>query len=219
MLRRLLKTITRPKQGRPKSISEIFTDIYHTNYWRGEGSRSGSGSELNQTEEIRRQLPPLIEELGVSTMLDVACGDFHWMKELELGADYIGADVVTEMITRNQAEYGNEQRRFTTLDVTKDHLPRVDLVFCRDALVHFPAESLFAALDNLKRSGSKYLLTTTFTTRSENPDIDWGLWRPLNLQKVPFEFPEPLKIINEKCTEGNGAWEDKSLGLWRLQDL
>ena len=39
------------------------------------------------------------------------------------------------------------------------------------------------------------------------------------MQAAPFSFPPPLKIINEKCTEGGAAFKDKSLGLWRLADI
>jgi hypothetical protein len=46
-----------------------------------------------------------------------------------------------------------------------------------------------------------------------------GKWRPLNMQLPPFNFPNPICIINEKCTEGEGEFKDKSLGLWRLKDI
>jgi hypothetical protein len=26
-------------------------------------------------------------------------------------------------------------------------------------------------------------------------------------------------LIDERCEEGDGGWRDKSLGLWRLDDL
>jgi len=26
-------------------------------------------------------------------------------------------------------------------------------------------------------------------------------------------------LINERCDEGGGGWRDKSLGLWRLDEL
>ena len=36
---------------------------------------------------------------------------------------------------------------------------------------------------------------------------------------APFNFPPPLRLVNENCTEGDGAYGDKCLGLWRLADL
>ncbi|MGH8643027.1 MAG: class I SAM-dependent methyltransferase [Gammaproteobacteria bacterium] len=200
-------------------MREIFSEIYRGNYWASPDSRSGTGSDLVQTDEIRRRLPMLLDDIGARTMLDIPCGDFHWMKEVELDVDYMGADVVGEMIQRNQDLYGNDRRRFVTLDLSKDDLPKVDLIFCRDALVHFSFEDIFAALKILKRSGSTYLLTTTFTASNHNIDVRTGQWRPLNLQKPPFNLSDPIEIINERCTEGDGSWGDKSLGLWKACDL
>ncbi len=200
-------------------MRDMFTDIYRNSSFGGKDSRSGAGSDLIQTAEVRRRLPALLQQIGIQTMLDIPCGDFHWMKAVELDVRYTGADVVAEMIQRNQQQYGNESHRFVTLDLVRDELAKVDLVFCRDVLVHFSFEDVFAALRNIKRSGSEYLLTTTFTARDGNIDIRTGQWRPLNLERPPFGFPPPILIINEKCTEGDGSWGDKSLGLWKVRDL
>lgn len=205
--------------SRGKSMREVFTDIYRHNLFGGTVSRSGTGSDLIQTAEIRRHLPALLKEIGAQTMLDIPCGDFNWMKEVELDVLYTGADVVAELIRKNQEAYGNARCRFVHLDLVRDDLPKVDLVLCRDVLVHFSCEDAFAALKNIKRSGSRCLLSTTFTGRDSNVDTQTGQWRPLNLQMAPFEFPTPAAIINEKCTEGDGSWGDKSLGLWKICDI
>jgi len=209
-----------PAQTSPaRPMAEVFNEIYVTNHWGSEVSHSGGGSDLQQTTVIRETLPALLRELGVQSMLDVPCGDFHWMRTLELGVDYTGADVVAALIAENTAAYTNERRRFALLDIANDTLPRVDLVFCRDLLVHFSFADALRALANLKRSGSTWLLTTTFTNRTNNVDITTGEWRPINLQLPPFDFPPPQRMINENCTEFGTDWADKSLGLWRLVDL
>ncbi len=43
--------------------------------------------------------------------------------------------------------------------------------------------------------------------------------RVLNLQQAPFNFPPPEHLLVEECTEGNGAYRDKSLGVWNLDAL
>jgi hypothetical protein len=93
----------------------------------------------------------------------------------------------------------------------------VDLVLCRDCLVHLSSKDAVAALRNLKRSGSTYLLATTFPEHTDNPDVITGYWRPINLELPPFALPRPMLMINEGCPERGGA--DKSLGLWRIADL
>ena len=206
---------------RAGSLPDVFGRVYDSNYWGNSESRSGNGSDLSQTEQIRAQIPRLIREFGIATMLDIPCGDFFWMKECELGiAAYIGADILPGMIADLNARHANAQRQFMVLDLTEDRLPKVDLIFCRDVLVHFSSTDIQSALANLKRSGSTYLLTTTFPARSRNINIATsGDWRPLNLQIAPFSFPQPLRLINEGCTEHNNEFMDKSLGLWRLADL
>jgi hypothetical protein len=201
-------------------MTSIFRDIFVDNTWGSEISHSGTGSDLTQTAAIREELPQLLHDLNVQSMLDIPCGDFHWMQKLALDIDYTGGDVVPELIERNNERFGNERRRFMTVDIAAGELPRVDLVFCRDLLVHFSFVDALRAIENLKRSGSTYLLTTTFVDRTENSDIETGQWRPLNLRLPPFSLPPPLRVINERCTEGGGTdWADKSLGLWRLADL
>lgn len=210
---------SKPLRGEDESAQDIFRNIYKNNYWGDVDSRSGAGSNLRQTAEIRRALPMVIDAYNIKTMLDIPCGDWHWMKEAVLDVDYIGADIVPELIQRNQSLYESYRCRFTKLDLTSDDLPKVNLIFSRDVLVHLSFKDIFSAFRNIKRSGSKYFLTTTFTGRGSNVDIPTGHWRPLNLQKAPFNLPEPLMLIEEKCTEGDGSWGDKSLGMWRVSDL
>jgi methyltransferase family protein len=201
--------------------ARLFAQVYRRNFWGNEESRSGSGSDLAQTAELRAQLPALLAEFGVRTMLDIPCGDFFWMNACQLDLErYIGADIVPELVQRLTVAHATAGREFRVLDLTSDDLPQVDLIFCRDALVHFSNADILGAIANMKRSGARYLLTTIFVARAENPDIPTGgNWRPLNLQAPPFSLPPPLRLIDERCTEFDGRFADKSMGLWRISDL
>jgi hypothetical protein len=202
-----------------KSVThEIFDGIYKTNYWRGE-SRSGEGSDLIQTQQIREVFPVLLKSLGAKSMLDIPCGDYYWMQHVDLPVTYIGADIVQQVVKINNEKYSDIHHKFMHLDVCTDKLPQVDLIFARDLLVHLSYDDIRRALQNMEESGSTWLLTTTFTGRDSNIDIITGDWRTLNLQLTPFNFPEPVKIINEGCTQFNGDYNDKSLGLWKIQDI
>ena len=132
---------------------------------------------------------------------------------------YIGADIVGQIIQQNQDKYEKKNISFRKLDLIRDELPKTDVILCRDCIVHLSFDDALKALLNICRSKSTYLLTTTFTQRSMNTDIITGQWRTLNLQVSPFEFSSPLRVINEECTEWNGAFPDKSLGLWRIKDI
>ncbi|WP_039795936.1 class I SAM-dependent methyltransferase [Amycolatopsis alba] len=197
-----------------------FTYIFRSRLWAS-SSVSGPGSEAVQTRELREQLPILFERFGVRTLLDLPCGDFGWLSEVDLDLDrYIGADIVTDLVESNAARFRDDPvREFRTLDLTGDPLPSADLVLCRDCLVHLSFADIERALRNLRRSGSRYLLTTTFTELGTNADIVTGDWRPLNLCREPFGFPEPLAVLVEGCTEEGGAYADKSLGLWEIATI
>jgi hypothetical protein len=161
-----------------------------------------------------------MRELSVSSLLDVPCGDFHWMGTVSLDdIHYIGGDIVPELVAKNRAAHQRPGIEFRRIDLLTDQMPRADLIMCRDGLVHFSNADVFRAIRGFCESGAEYLLATTFPGREGNNDILTGDWRPLNLEASPFRFPRPLRLINEECTELNGAYPDKSLGLWRLAEL
>ena len=201
-------------------LEQRFSRIITTNLWASE-SRSGLGSELTATAVVRGQLPRLLEALGAGSLLDLPCGDFGWLSTVPLDLDYIGGDIVGEMVASNEQRFGGPgtRRRFARLDLTGDPLPRADVVLCRDCLVHLSYHHIAQAFDNLRRSGSTWLLTTTFLDHQENADIESGDWRILNLTRPPFNLPAPETVLVEGCLEGDGAYADKALGLWRIADL
>lgn len=133
--------------------------------------------------------------------------------------EYVGADIVDPLVLNNERSYGRDRVAFRKLDLTTDSLPFLDLILCRDCLVHLSYDDIMAALRQICRSGSRYLLTTTFPMRERNTDIVSGGWRTLNLEKPPFEFARPRQLLNEQCTEGDGAFSDKCLGLWLVKDI
>ena len=202
--------------------TSIFDTIYRENSWQDPDSRSGTGSNLVQTATIRKAIPDLINQYKVKSMLDVPCGDFFWMKEIkeELRKKldhYYGGDIVGELVQQNNQRYADEQFTFLQLDIINDKIPQVDLIFCRDCLVHLSYEDTLKAIQQFKKSGSTYLLTTTFTEDRLNKNIKTVDWRPLNLLSAPFYFPKPLLVINENCTEDNGIYDawNKALSITR----
>jgi hypothetical protein len=199
---------------RRPSLRKVFTEIYHKNVWQDPESVSGRGSTLARTRVIMAQLPPLLQELGAGTLLDAPCGDFNWMRHTQLGAvEYIGVDVVPDLIEHNRRQYGREGRTFLARDLTKDKLPSADAILCRDCLIHLSFRTIGDALANFKKTGAEYLLCTTHASVPENTDCPDGGWRNVNLLLPPFNFPPPLKTIVEDAELG------KHLGVWRLRDL
>lgn len=135
------------------------------------------------------------------------------------GVRYTGGDIVPEIIAEATRRHGTPGRRFLVLDLTRSPLPAADLLLCRDCLVHLSYADIAKAVANIRSSEIEYLLTTTFTKESRFTDIVTGDWRPIDLEAPPFSFPPPLELLDERCTEQNGAFADKALGLWRVRDL
>lgn len=202
-------------------LAERFELIYRTNLWGAETSQSGLGSELDATASLRHDLARLLRSLEMTSILDLPCGDFTWMAQMDLsGIHYLGADIVPDIVTANAARHGRAgQIDFSQLDLVNDPLPTADLILCRDCLVHLSFANVHRAIANAKRSGARWLLTTTFPDAPANRDIEDGDWRVLNFRHAPFLFPAPLALINEGCTEAGGDYADKSLALWRVSDL
>jgi SAM-dependent methyltransferase len=211
---RRLRIAGRSLNVRVRGLEAVFSDIYRSNLWADTESVSGRGSTLARTELIRRALPDLLKSAGARSLLDAPCGDFNWMRHVELeGVEYTGADVVPELIARNREAYGSLSRTFVVADLTRDSLPKSDVILCRDCFIHLSFRDVRAALANFKRSGSRLLLATTHTDVTKNEDTASGGWRLLNLRLPPFNFPEPMQLIVEDSELG------KCLGLWSLEEL
>lgn len=210
--------------GAAPSAEQVFSYIYSNNVWGDAESASGVGSNLKQTRVLREQLPGLLKDLDVRSMLDIPCGDFHWLSQTALPVEsYLGADIVKAIVETNQSRHarseGNRSIRFEHLNLLESNLPRVDLILCRDCLVHFSTADVWRALRQIQGSGSTYFLTTTYPGRANDGDIRTGEWRPLNLESAPFLLPKPRLTLLEGCTERKGRFPDKSLALWAIADL
>jgi len=198
----------------------VFTNIYKKRGFGDAESASGPGSSLEETAQIRKELPGVIKRLGIATLLDVPCGDLHWMKEVDLGLQkYIGADIVGELIQQIRRHYGCVGREFLVLDIIRDPIPKADAILCRDCLLHFSFSHIMKALNNLRNSGAHYFLTTTYVKHSRNEDIVTGQGHLLNLRLAPFNFPEPLILIDERSKRSIDRSGGKSLGVWEFAQL
>lgn len=198
------------------SLKDRFQLIHDHNLWGAETSASGLGSEAGATRAIRDGLPGLLAGLGIATLLDAPCGDAGWITRVDLGGiHYIGVDIVADLITRNRT--GHPPRfEFHVADITCDVLPRADAILCRDCLVHLSFANIGRALANFRRSGARWLVTTTFTQWQHNRDCEDGDWRALNFAREPFAWGPPARLVSERCDEGDGGWRDKSLAVWDL---
>lgn len=199
--------------------STVFSEIYKENKWGCPETKSGVGSTFFMTALIRERLPLLLKWLKVKSVLDLPCGDFNWMLYISMDdIKYIGADIVTSIIEiNNNSGWANKNRVFTELDGCCDELPKMDLILCRDLVVHLPNDDILTLLRNFVSSGSKYLLLTRFLIqyghKPVNANIQLGDFRAVDICSTPFEFPLPILSL----PESQGPF--KTLALWDLNTI
>jgi 2-polyprenyl-3-methyl-5-hydroxy-6-metoxy-1,4-benzoquinol methylase len=195
------------------NLQDVFYKIFSNNSWGGRESVSGPGSSLSSTKQIIPEISNTLLKLNVSSMLDMPCGDFNWMQYVNLkNIKYTGVDIVPDIVNNNNRRYSSTNITFKTMDATVDDIGYHDLIFCRDMLVHLSYKEIFCVLKNIKLSGSKYLMFTTFDIQEENKDTVTPKWRPLNFQLAPFNFPQPVAMIKEKH-------KGKLLALYAIESI
>ena len=129
--------------------------MYRKNLWGSKESKSGVGSELANTSNVRKIISNLITELNVKTICDAPCGDFNWIRTaIPEQVSYSGTDIVPKMISLLNKAHGKPNRRFAHLDLANPNLelPQVDLIVCRDLLVHLSFQDGLNVLKNFKKS-------------------------------------------------------------------
>jgi hypothetical protein len=63
----------------------------------------GWGWTLPRTAIVRRELPRLLASLDAQALLDAPCGDFNWLRAVDLGAvAHVGVDVVQALVERDR---------------------------------------------------------------------------------------------------------------------
>lgn len=208
------------------STKDKFTEIYETGHWKSGESLSGSGSDLEQVKALTNSLLFFFNAEKIRTVVDCPCGDMNWQMPL-VGAvsHYVGCDIVPELISENivrlivNADPKPKNLGFRVVDIIEDDLSPGDFLMVRDCLVHLPQASVITALLNIvDNDAHEWIGMTTFPGRT-NVDIELGQWRPIDLCAAPYSLPFPTYLFVERCTEQEGSYSDKCLGIWTLRQL
>ena len=203
------------------SLKDVFSKID----WSVESKgipRSGPGSTLEHSQQLRDALPALFEKYKVKKFIDAPCGDWHWMQEVNLvKIKYVGLEIVPELVKLNTEKFGSYRVNFKLADVTSDPLPKGDMIMCRDCLFHLKFWLRWAFLENFVASGTPYLLTTLHDNPHNRIVPENGKFRWFNPRLAPFNFPEPLELISDIPLDQEEAAADEDnfrarryLGLW-----
>ena len=170
---------------------------FHKNKWMAgyPETISGSGSMVQNTENIRSALPEIFKKYDIKSFFDAPCGDRNWIKHVDFqGIDYHAGDIVPEIIEDlNMPEA-------KVFDIREDEPPNVDLWFCRDCLYHLSDDDIWDSINNMRDSEIKYFLITSHTedniNHPENRSIQTGGFRCLILKQYDyFDLPEPIEVF------------------------
>lgn len=176
------------------SAADVFSDVYAADRWNG---GSGPGSAPENSEEYRRFLSGHLDELratpGVARVVDLGCGDWRIGELLDwTGLDYVGIDVVPEVIAANLRRDTPDNVTFVCLDALTAPLPPGDLLIVKDVFQHWPTADIARFLD--KYADGLYpegvIVTNDVSARRHparlNSDIEMGDWRPVDVESAPF---------------------------------
>jgi SAM-dependent methyltransferase len=144
------------------------------------------------------------QELGRPLRLvDLGCGDFRVggaLLERLPDLNYLGCDIVPELIAHNAAKYASELVCFKTLDAVCDPLPEGDVCLVRQVFQHLSNADIRAVLASMRYPAVYVTEAQPMRKRgSVNPDkvvgpsvrFDWqtGQGRGVELDQEPYNLP------------------------------
>jgi hypothetical protein len=160
-----------------KDIADVFSQIYANGAWvehHNQDSLSGLGSTKISTDELVVQLSAFLGEVGCRRLVDIGSGDFNWMRNVKGDFDYLGIDVVPQVVDMNNNKYANDRCRFVCMDATRSAITIGDVAVCREVLFHLSFQDGLRLLRNIKDAHFKYVLLTNDKSVWFNSDIRSG---------------------------------------------
>ncbi|MGH9196957.1 MAG: class I SAM-dependent methyltransferase [Acidimicrobiia bacterium] len=231
MIRKILSSL-RGRRATPASpddsiaARDYFTQVYQQNYWGGDVSKSGVGSEGDFAKQKANLAKAIIAEYGISSIVDLGCGDFNWMKDLTPQIQrYHGVDVVPELVRSNVSRFSAPHISFQCLDLSDPEeqqrltVRQADLVMCLDVFGHLlnkEVDSLlrfvlhdmttrFFLVTNRREPGSDAYLRRE-KNRMEGIDLEhhplFREHRPRRLKQTPALFPNDFFDLYEIAGRG-----------------
>lgn len=205
------------KHTSAQDMTGIFSQIYANGAWvmrENQDSLSGVGSTQAATRELSIQLSEFLRAVGCRRLVDIGCGDFNWMHTVEGDFDYLGIDVVPQVIEQNTARYANTRRRFLCGDATRGPIEAGDVAICREVLFHLSFQDGMKLLRNVRAAGFEHVLFTTDNSIWFNSDIRSGDFRRISLLKSPYALPTPSReLADDKVSRGRvmAVWQGSAL--------
>ena len=173
----------------------------------------GEGSFLEACQPLVDCLPEWFKTHGIKSIVDVGCGDFHWMRRVNFdGLQYDGFDVVKKFVDELQKTHARPNVRFHHEDAMTASLPKADLYICKDVLNHYPVEQALLLFRRM-RNQARYFAALTFPDcPHESGRIALGGWWFIDLTKFPFNLGQPIVSVPARETRT----PKRVFALWKL---
>jgi hypothetical protein len=107
-------------------------------------------------------------------VVDLGCGDFRIGQRIcsAISVNYVGVDIVSELIAYNQSRFGSESVSFKCANIIDDELPNGELCLIRQVLQHLSNKQISRVLTNCTKFS--YLLVTedVYSGQRMQPNLD-----------------------------------------------
>ena len=159
------------KIKKPWPTKEAMIQIYEKNLWGRGDSKFFSGEGSHHPDLIEPYIEVVIDFLksfdDFITVCDLGCGDFNvGSKLVDYTSNFIGIDIVPEIINYNKSYFKNRNLEFQCLDIAKDDLPKADCAMIRQVLQHLSNKEIISIVNKLY--SFKYVIITEHI-----PDFDF----------------------------------------------
>jgi SAM-dependent methyltransferase len=201
------RPVTGVNYNQTDEATAVFDDIAKNNKWGHKESISGDGSSLDNTVGLRACIANWFINFDIADFVDVPCGDGNWQglipgisRDLNVSwhktlrwVKYRGFDISPTAVERaRKKNEKNSNMTFEVLDLSARVPPKADAVMVRDAIQHVPLAMGKAMLLNVKASGSRYLIVSSYDNSHGNADVALGSYYTNNVYEPPFSMPRAL---------------------------
>lgn len=215
--------------NREKDIETVFTEIYAQNKWGGIKGTFHSGSGTGEEQIVSAYISKISdlsckEQFENMTFVDIGCGDFVVGSQLlSLCAQYIGVDIVKELIDKNTKMFGSPTTQFRQLNAVDDVLPDGDVCFIRQVFQHLSNQQIISILNKLGKYNWVFItehypkdsnLTQPNVDKIHGADIRLYENSGVYLSYAPFNLP-PSSLTQVLEVVGSGSGENYDQGVIR----
>jgi SAM-dependent methyltransferase len=206
------------KVKKPWPTKAVMEQVYQMKLWGGNKSEFYSGKGSHDPDIINPYIAVLTTFLNSFeqplTVYDLGCGDFNVGKKLlRYTKNYIGVDIVPDLITHNNKKFQADNLTFQCLDIATADLPKGDCVMLRQVLQHLSNDEVQSIVN--KVSNYNYVILTEHLPEGNftpNKDIISGQGIRLKKQSgidllaAPFnlKIKAEKQLLAVKLHEGNG---------------